>query len=90
MAAIHAETPHKTLTYNSATLAQGTYTGTVCIDSNDADEDPFVVPITLNVGPPTAIDLSSFDAPLPDINVADLAAAGLLLLAGAILVLRRR
>ncbi len=79
-----------TLTYNSASLATGTYTGTLCIASNDADEALVTVPITLNVGPPTAIDLSSFTSPMSGINPADLAAAGLLLLAGAVLVLRRK
>lgn len=78
-----------TLTYNSAGLAAGTYAGTLCISSNDPDEELLTVPVTLDVEPPTAIDLSSFDAPLPDVNIADLAAAGLLL-AGAVLVLRRR
>ena len=79
-----------TLTYNSASLAAGTYTGTLCIESNDPDEDPVTVPVTLNVGPPTAIDLSSFSTPLAGFNPADLAAAGLLLLAGAVLILRRK
>ncbi len=79
-----------TLTYNSASLATGTYTGTLCIASNDPDEALVTVPITLNVGPPTAIDLSSFTSPMSGINPADLAAAGLLLLAGAVLVLRRK
>jgi subtilisin-like proprotein convertase family protein len=79
-----------TLTFNSATLAQGTYTGTLCIESNDPDEALVTVPVTLNVGPPTAIDLSTFSAPVSGINPADLAAAGLLLLAGAALILRRK
>jgi subtilisin-like proprotein convertase family protein len=79
-----------TLTYNSASLAQGTYTGTLCIASNDPDEALVTVPITLNVGPPTAIDLASFTSPVSGVNLGDMAAAGLLLLAGAVLVLRRK
>jgi subtilisin-like proprotein convertase family protein len=79
-----------TLTYNSASLAQGTYTGTLCIASNDPDEALVTVPITLNVGPPTAIDLASFTSPVSGVNVGDIAAAGLLLLAGAVLLLRRK
>jgi subtilisin-like proprotein convertase family protein len=79
-----------TLTYNSAALANGTYTGTLCIASNDVDEALVTVPITLNVGGPTAIDLGSFTSPVAGVNLGDLAAAGLLLLAGAVLVLRRK
>jgi hypothetical protein len=79
-----------TLTFNSATLAQGTYTGTLCVESNDPDEELVTVPVTLNVGPPTAIDLSTFTAPVSGFNPADLAAAGLLLLAGAVLIFRRK
>jgi subtilisin-like proprotein convertase family protein len=79
-----------TLTYNSASLAQGTYTGTLCIASNDPDEALVTVPITLNVGLPTAIDLASFTSPVSGVNLGDMAAAGLLLLAGAVLILRRK
>lgn len=79
-----------TLTYNSATLAQGTYTGTLCIESNDPDEELVTVPVTLNIGPPTAIDLGTFTAPVAGFNLGDLAAAGLLLLAGALLIFRRK
>jgi hypothetical protein len=86
-----AGTSAVTLTYNSTGLTAGTtYSGTLCVESNDADEPLVQVPVTLNVGTPTAIDLSSFDSALPGIDVANLAAAGLLRLAGAVLVRRRR
>jgi hypothetical protein len=38
-----------TLTYNSASLAQGTYTGSLCLESNDADEPLISLPLSLNV-----------------------------------------
>jgi hypothetical protein len=79
-----------TLTYDSTSLSQGTYTGTLCITSNDPDESLVTVPITLNVGPPTAIALNTFATPVSGINPVDLAAAGVLLLAGAVLVFRRK
>ncbi len=79
-----------TLTYDSTALATGTYTATLCIFSNDPDEGLIQVPVTLNVGPPTALDLTDFTLRLPDAPIADLAAAGLLLLAGAALMLRRK
>jgi subtilisin-like proprotein convertase family protein len=79
-----------TLTYNSASLAVGTYTGTLCVASNDPDEALVTVPVTLIVEEPTAIDIGSFTSPVAGVNLADLAAAGLLLLAGAVLVLRRK
>jgi subtilisin-like proprotein convertase family protein len=79
-----------TLTYNSAALANGTYTGTLCVASNDPDEALVTVPVTLIVEEPTAIDIGSFTSPVAGVNLGDLAAAGLLLLAGAVLVLRRK
>jgi subtilisin-like proprotein convertase family protein len=80
-----------TLTYNSAALAIGTYTGTLCIASNDPDEALVTVPVSLTVeSGPTAIDLSTFTSPMKGVTLADLATAGLLLLAGAVLVLRRK
>jgi serine protease AprX len=79
-----------TLSYTSAGLTEGVYNSTLCIASNDPDEPLVTVPITLNVGAPTAIDLSSFTSPVAGVNVGNLAAAGMLLLAGALLLLRRR
>jgi hypothetical protein len=80
-----------TLTYNSASLAQGTYTATLCIVSNDPDEPLVTVPVTLIVEQsPTAIDLNTFGTLLPTVPVADIAIAGFLLLAGTALIFRRR
>jgi hypothetical protein len=79
-----------TLTFNSTSLSQGTYTGTLCIESNDPDEPVVEVPVTLNVGLPTAIDLGSLTQAAGGFQVADFAAAGILLLAGAVLLFRRR
>jgi subtilisin-like proprotein convertase family protein len=79
-----------TVTYNSASLANGTYNALLCLNSNDPDEPVVTVPVTLNVGVPTAVDLASFAAPLPVTNPFLIAGTGMLLLTGAILLFRRR
>ncbi len=66
------------MTFDSAGLPVGTYTGQLCIRSNDPDNGPgnetnlVVVPVTLTVPPPTAVTLSDLaasseqaQAPLP-------------------------
>jgi hypothetical protein len=79
-----------TLTYDSTGLADGTYTGNVCIESNDPDTSFTVVPVTLNVGAVTAIDMSTFTTVAPAFNIADVLAVGLLAVAGAALIFRRK
>ena len=57
-----------TVTFNSTGLAAGTYTGNLCVTSNDPDPGPgngtdlVIVPLTLTVQPGTAVTLSSLDA----------------------------
>lgn len=79
-----------TVTYDSTGLADGVYTGTLCLVSNDPDERAIRLPVTLTVTRPTAIDLATFRSGSSAIPVADVAVVGLLLLAGAAVVLRRR
>ena len=56
------------VTFNSTGLAVGTYTGNLCVQSNDPDPGPgngtalVIVPLTLIVQAPTAVSFSSFDA----------------------------
>ena len=88
------------VTLDSTGLAPGTYTGNLCVTSNDPDAGPgngtdlVVVPLTLTVEQPSAVTLSGLDAaqaPLPaaGLPVAALPATiGLAL--GAAYVLRRR
>lgn len=61
-----------TVTLDSTGLADGTYTGNLCIFSNDPDAGPgnetelVVVPVTLTVQSPTAVQLSAVAAqPVP-------------------------
>jgi hypothetical protein len=79
-----------TVTYNSTGLTNGVYTGNLCVQSNDFDEGLTVVPVTLEVGPPTAVSVSSLDAATGTVPVALFAVAGIALLAALGLVLRRR
>ncbi len=79
-----------TLTFNSATLAQGTYTGTLCVESNDADEELVTVPVTLNVGPPTAIDLNTFSSDSTERPFLLWGAVGLLFAVGVTWLARRK
>lgn len=78
-----------TLTFDSTTLANGFYSGTLCIASNDADTPLVAVPVTLYVGLPTAIKMDVFTVPGIKVNGIN-GVIGLLLLAGAVLVLRRK
>lgn len=78
-----------TLSYNSAGLTTGSYNSVLCIASNDPDEPERTIPVTLNVGLPTAIDLGSFSSTLPDGEEALFAMAGLLSLAGIALLLHK-
>jgi hypothetical protein len=49
------------VTFDSTGLASGTYTGTVCIDSNDPVNPTINVPVTLTVTPPSvALAASSY------------------------------
>lgn len=90
--------------FDSTGLAVGTYTGQLCVRSNDPDNGPgnetdlVIVPVTLTVQPPTAVALDGLAAssepvqaplPLAGLPLAALpAAVGLAL--GAAYVLRRK
>ncbi len=51
-----------TVTFDAAGLAANTYTGQITITSNDPDESPLTLPVTLSVGSPTAVtDLVVYD-----------------------------
>jgi hypothetical protein len=87
-----------TVTFDSTSMAPGTYTGNLCITSDDPDAGPgnetelVIVPVTLTVTDPTAVTLDGLSAtPLPaaGLPLAALPAAiGLAL--GAAYALRRR
>ena len=88
------------VTLDSTGLLPGTYTGNLCVISNDPDAGPgnetdlVVVPLTLIVEEPTAVTLSALDAaqaplPLAGLPVAAMPAVVALAL-GAAYVLRRR
>ncbi len=79
-----------TLTYNSASLANGAYTGNLCIASNDPDEPVVAIPITLNVGPATAVEIGAFESGVVDGARLPLLAAGALVLAGILYIRRRK
>ncbi len=79
-----------TLTFNSTGLVAGTYEGNVCVASTDYDEPIVPVPVTLIVGGPTAVDLSSIGTAGNTTPLVVFAAAGMLLLAAVGLVMRKR
>jgi predicted extracellular nuclease len=89
-----------TVTLDSTSLAPGTYTGNLCITSNDPDAGPgnetelVVVPLNLVVEEPTAVTLSSLDAAQASLPLAGLPGAALpvvlSLALGAAYALRRR
>ncbi len=92
-----------TVTFDSTTLADGTYTAQLCIRSNDPDNGPgngtslVQVPITLTVEPPTALVLTDLavhgnslaPAALP-VPVAAVPLAGSLALLAAYWLRRKR
>ncbi len=71
-----------TVTFNSTGLANGIYTGNLCVTSNDPDPGPgngtdlVIVPLTLTVQPPTAVTLSGLTANASQSPVAGRHAAG--------------
>ena len=71
-----------TVTFNSTGLANGTYTGNLCVTSNDPDPGPgngtdlVIVPLTLTVQPPTAVTLSGLTAHASQSPVPGRRAAG--------------
>jgi len=89
------------VTFDSTGLADGVYTGYLCVSSNDPDPSPgnetsvVVVPVTLTVQPPTAVALTDLAAgesqsPVPaSIPVSALPAAAVAAFA-AVYALRRR
>jgi predicted extracellular nuclease len=89
-----------TVTLDSTGLAPGTYSGNLCITSNDPDAGPgnetelVVVPLSLVVEDPTAVTLSSLDATQASLPLAGLPGAALpialSLALGAAYALRRR
>jgi hypothetical protein len=52
------------VTFDSTGLAHGVYTGTLCINSNDADEPLVLVPVELTVVPTYGVDALTADADL--------------------------
>ncbi len=89
-----------TVTFDSTSLADGTYTANLCITSTDPDLGPgtgtglVIVPVTLHVGEPTAVTLSGLmaqsSAAIPaGLPVAALPAAAGLAMA-AVYALRRK
>ncbi|MEZ4767464.1 MAG: proprotein convertase P-domain-containing protein [Caldilineales bacterium] len=89
-------------TFDSTGLANGVYTGNLCITSNDPDPGPgngtdlVIVPVTLTVQPPTAVALTGLSAgveqmpaPLAGLPLATLPAAAAAAL-GAAFVWRRK
>ena len=92
-----------TVTFDSTALADGVYTGNLCVSSNDPDAGPgngtdqVIVPVTLTVRPPTAVALTDLAAgadqmPAPaGLPLGAVAAAGLsMALAGGYALRRRR
>ena len=86
-----------TVTFDSTSLAPGTYNANLCVTSNDPDPGPgngtdlVIVPVTLMVQGPTAVTLNTVDAaPLPLAVPLTALPAALGLAAAAVYTLRRR
>ncbi|MEI2690141.1 MAG: hypothetical protein V9H69_10720 [Anaerolineae bacterium] len=87
-----------TVTFDSTSMAPGTYTGNLCVSSDDPDAGPgnetdlVIVPVTLTVTDPTAVTLDGLSAtPLPAAGLPLAALPTAIALAlGAAYALRRR
>jgi hypothetical protein len=80
-----------TLTYDSAGLAPGIYSGNVCIGSNDRDEATLLTRLTLTVAPPpTAIELREFNSTSGDIEWGVALALWGIVAAGAVYLVQRK
>ncbi len=78
------------VTYDSTGYAAGTYTGDLCVVSNDPDEPLVVVPVEMIVEQPTDVGLTSFSHNTPAGILPVAAIAILLVIAGlAVIKLRR-
>ncbi|MCB9155474.1 MAG: hypothetical protein H6649_15640, partial [Caldilineae bacterium] len=91
-----------TVTFDSTGLANGVYTGNLCVTSDDPDTGPgngtdlVIVPVTLTVRPPTAVALTDLAAgveqmPAPaGVPMGAVAAAGISMAMAAGYALRRK
>ncbi len=79
-----------TLTFDSTGLSGGPHTGNLCVASNDPDEPLTTVPVTLNVNLPTAVEVGTFTRTQGGSRIAEIAAAGVLLLAAVGFLLKRK
>ncbi len=78
------------VTYNSAGLTAGTYTGNFCIQSDDPDTALVAFPLTLTVVLPSAVTLETLGTTSTTPVVAGGAVLGMLLLGAAGVLLKRR
>ncbi len=79
-----------TVTFDSTGMAAGTYTGNLCINSNDADEPLTVVPVEMIVEQPTDVGLSGIGGGSSVALLPVMLVSLLLAVAGLGLLLRRR
>lgn len=78
------------VTFDSTGLADGTYTGSLGISSNDPANRCVHVPLTLTVRAPTAVSVSSMAAEGSSALPFALAALFTIVVTGAVVVLRKR
>jgi hypothetical protein len=79
------------VTFDSTGLADGTYTGNLCVASDDPDDPMIMVPVTLTVRPPTAATVTGVAATAPgSLLPLGLCALFALGLTGAVVALRKR
>jgi hypothetical protein len=78
------------VTYDSTGYAAGTYTGDLCVFSNDPDEPLVTVPVEMIVEQPTDVGLTSFSGGAPVSLLPVAAVLALAVIAGlAVIKLRR-
>ena len=77
------------VTFDSTGLAIGVYTGSLCVDSNDPVNGRVTVPMTLTVGAPTDVQLTSFAGQGQRGFVYGLVTVALISVLGAAWVVRR-
>ena len=77
------------VTFDSTGLAVGTYTGSLCVDSNDPVNGRVSVPLTLTVGAPTDVQLTTFSGQGQSKVVYGVIAAAAVIMFGIAWVARR-
>lgn len=78
------------VTFNGIGLTAGSYSGTLCLNSNDPDEAVIAVPVELSIAIPTAIEIGTLSGGSNGFNKLEVAIGALLLVGAGILLWRKQ